>query len=203
MDDQEKYANFSKASYQLYDPLKSKSVNQQNSLKTLTDAGIDGFTIHPSSSNKRGVYINDTTKEVVIAHRGTNPTSSANIMSDVAIGLGFQSSTERFKRAVRNDKKIKNKYPDYDITITGHSLGSTIGYNSASKNNIKGEFFNMGSNITPYKSLTNKFRTKNDNITHYSTILDPISLGAKTEPINQVIIKRKQGLNPHSLENFV
>jgi len=199
----ERYATFSNASYELYDPLSSKINNQKKSLKVLEDAGIDGYRIDNSSSDKRGVYVNDKKKDIVIAHRGTIPSSSANIQSDIMIGLGFQNTTERFKRAVRNDKKVKNKYPDYNITITGHSLGSQIGYNSATKNNLKGEFFNMGSNITPYKSLTNKFRKTNNNITHYSTMLDPISLGAKTEPIKQVIIKRKKNTNPHSLSNFI
>lgn len=199
-EEQKKYANFSKASYQLYDPLKSKSVNQQNSLKTLTDAGIDGFTIHPSSSNKRGVYINDNTKEVVIAHRGTEKTSKANIISDVAIAFGFQASTERFKRAVRKDAKVKRAFPNYKITTTGHSLGGTIATQSAKQNNIKGIGYNIGSGVP---SLSPLRRTTNENITHYSTPYDIVSIQSKKFPIKQVPVKTKKGLNPHVLENFV
>ena len=68
MDEQQKYANFSKASYSLYDPLKSKAVNQQQSLKVLEDAGITGYSLHPSSNHQRGVYINPDKKDIVIAH---------------------------------------------------------------------------------------------------------------------------------------
>lgn len=203
MEHQEKYANFSKASYKLFDPLKSKSVNQQNSLKSLNDVGITGFELHPSSSNRRGVFINDKTKEIVISHRGTNTSSKSNLVSDVAIGLGLQGITNRFKTAVRKDAKIKNSFPGYKITAVGHSLGGLLGTHSATQNKIKGVGYNIGSTL-PTISQISPFQKKiNKNITHYSVNFDPVSIGSKKYPIKQIRVPRKKGLNPHALENFV
>ena len=203
MEDQQKYANFSKASYKLYDPLKSKEQNFKNSLQVLSDVGINDFKIHPSSSNKRGVYINDNTKEIVIAHRGTDTSSKSNLMSDVAIALGFSGSTERFKRATRKDAKIKKAFPKHDITITGHSLGSQIGTQSATKNDMKGVFYNIGSGVPNLSSFIKDRRKINTNIKHYSTPYDPISIQSKKYPIIQIPVETKKGLNAHALENFV
>ena len=49
--------------------------------------------------------------------------------------------------------KIKNAFPEYNITLTGHSLGSSLGMKSATENNIKGVFFNGGSGIPSFSSF--------------------------------------------------
>ena len=202
MNEQEKYAHFSKAAYSLYNPLQSKATNQQASLKVLDESGIKGYTLHPSSNHQRGVYINDNTKDIVIAHKGTTSTAKANILSDVNIAIGMQNTTERFKRATRKDAKIKNAYPDYNITLTGHSLGASIGTNSSTKNNMKGVFFNIGSGVPSLSSFLKDRRKTNPNIKHYSTNYDIVSIQSKKYPIKQIKVKTKKGLNAHALENF-
>jgi len=201
--EQKRYATFSNASYSLFNPLKSKFDNQQNSLKILKDAGINGYEIHPSSNHQRGVYINNNTKDIVIAHRGTNTSSRSNLISDVAIGFGTQGSTERFNRAVRKDAKIKKAFPDHTIQLTGHSLGGTIGSQSSRENKIKGIFYNIGSGVPTLSSILSQRQKKDNNITHYSTNFDPISIQSKKFNINQVRVKTKKGNNPHALQNFV
>ena len=99
--EQQKYATFSNAAYSLFDPLKSKFENQQNSLKVLNDAGINGYELHPSSNHQRGVFINKNKKDIVISHRGTNTSSRSNLQSDVAIGFGTQGSTELLEKIKR------------------------------------------------------------------------------------------------------
>lgn len=203
MEEQQRYAHFSNASYSLYNPLKSKAVNQVNSLKVLTDAGINGYELHPSSNHQRGVYINNNTKDIVISHRGTNTSSRSNLISDVSIGFGTQGSTERFKRAIRKDAKIKKAFPDHNIQLVGHSMGGTIGTQSSRENNIKGIFYNIGSGVPTLSSILSQRQPKNNNITHYSTNFDPISIQSKKFNINQVSVKTKKGNNPHDLQNFV
>jgi len=203
MNEQERFAHFSNAAYSLYNPLKSKSVNQEKSLKVLTDAGIDGYSLHPSSNHQRGVYINDEKKDIVIAHKGTTSTSRANIMSDIHIATGFQGSTERFKRATRKDGKIKKAFPEHSITLTGHSLAGSIGTQSSNVNDIKGVFFNIGSGIPSFSSFLRDRRKINSNITHYTTLYDPVSIQSKKYPIKQVVVKTKKGLSAHALQNFV
>jgi len=203
MEEQQKYATFSSASYELYNPLNTKMVNQQNSIKVLKDANIDGYELHPSSNHQRGVYINNNTKDIVISHRGTNTKSRSNLISDVAIGFGMQGSTERFKRAIRKDAKIKNKYPDHTIKLAGHSLGGTIGAQSSRENNIKGIFYNIGSGVPSLSTILSHRQKKDENITHYSTNFDPISIQSKKFNINQVIVKTKKNTNSHALKNFL
>lgn len=203
MNEQTKYATFSKASYSLFNPLKSKAVNQEQSLKVLKDANIEGYSLHPSSNHQRGVYINNNTKDIVISHKGTTPTARSNILSDINIAFGNQSSTERFKRSVRKDKKIKDAFPNYNITLTGHSLGGSIGTNSATKNDMKGVFFNIGSGVPSLTSFIKDRRNINPDIKHYSTNYDPVSIQSKKYPIQQIKVKTKQGLNAHALENFI
>ena len=204
MDEQNKYAHFSNAAYSLYNPLQSKATNQLKSLKVLTDAGITGYDLHPSSNHQRGVYINNDTKDIVIAHKGTTSTSRANIISDVNIAFGFQNSTERFKRATRKDAKIKSAFPNHNITLTGHSMGGSVGANSSTKNDIKGVFYNIGSGVPSMSSiLSHRIKPKNNNITHYSTNFDMVSIQSKKFNINQVNVKTKKGKNPHALQNFI
>ena len=201
--EQKHYATFSNASYSLFNPLKSKFENQQNSLKVLNDANITGYELHPSSNHQRGVFINKDKKDIVISHRGTNTSSRSNLQSDVAIGFGTQGSTERFQRAVRKDKKIKNAFPDYTIQLTGHSLGGSIGAQSSRENKIKGIFYNIGSGVPTLSSILSHRQPKDDNITHYSTNYDPISIQSKKFNINQVRVKTKKGNNAHDLKNFL
>ena len=203
MNEQQKYGHFSNASYSLFDPLKSKFENQQNSLKVLNDAGITGYELHPSSNHQRGVFINKDKKDIVVSHRGTNTSSKSNLISDIAIGFGTQGSTERFQRAVRKDKKIKKMFPDHTIQITGHSLGGTIGAQSSKENNIRGIFYNIGSGIPSLSTILSQRQKKDDNITHYSTNYDPISIQSKKFNINQVRVKTKKGNNAHDLKNFL
>ena len=114
----------------------------------------------------------------------------------------MQNTTERFKRATRKDAKIKNAYPDYNITLTGHSLGASIGTNSSTKNNMKGVFFNIGSGVPSLSSFLKDRRKTNPNIKHYSTNYDIVSIQSKKYPIKQIKVKTKKGLSAHALENF-
>jgi len=202
MNEQQKYAHFSNAAYSLNNPLHSRAVNQANSIKVLNDAGITGYEIHPSSNHQRGVYINNDKKDIVIAHRGTKPSSFSNLQSDIAIGFGMQGSTNRFKRAVKRDKKIKDAFPNHNITLTGHSLAGSLGSQSSKENDIKGVFYNIGSGVPTLSTLSQHLQPKNNNITHYSVNFDPVSIQSKKYNINQINVKRKNGVNAHSLENF-
>ena len=174
--EQQKYGTFSNAAYSLFNPLKSKFENQQNSLKVLN---------------------------IVVSHRGTNTSSRSNLQSDIAIGFGTQGSTERFQRAVRKDAKIKSSFPDYTIQLTGHSLGGSIGAQSSRENKIKGIFYNIGSGVPTLSSILSQRQKKDDNITHYSTNYDPISIQSKKFNVNQISVKTKKNTNPHALKNFL
>ena len=80
-----------------------------------------GFEIDSGSDSKRSVFVNHKTKEVVIAHRGTVPTDTKDIVADLAIMANVSSSTSRFQKAISKDKKVKDKYKPlgYSIVVVG------------------------------------------------------------------------------------
>ena len=203
MNNQKKYALFAKAAYRMEDPIKSKQTRMEDAMAVVSEGGIKGFDMDVQESNsKRVVWVNQDTKEVVIAHRGTNPKLASNLTTDFAVALGVEGLTRRFKNATDRDAATIAKYPNYKVSLTGHSLGGTIATNSSKANNTKAYVYNAGSGIL---NPSHYFRPKkqNRNITHYSTFADPLSLTAKLKPHKQVIIDRKDGENPHSLANFL
>jgi hypothetical protein len=203
MTDQTKYALFSKAAYRMNDPLKHKQTRMDSAMSVIKEGGVTGFEMdRAESGSKRAVFVNKQTKEVVIAHRGTDPKLASNLSTDFAVALGLEGMTRRFSNAAEKDAGTQEKYKGYKVSLTGHSLGATIATHSSKQNNLKAYLFNAGSGIL---NPSHYIRTQkqNRNVTHFSTAADPLSLTAKFKPHKQVIVSRKPGNNPHSLDNFL
>lgn len=200
--DQVQYALMSKAAYKMNNNLKSKEDRMQDAMGVLNDGGVTGYAMDRQESNsKRAVFVNEATKEVVISHRGTDPTSAANLSTDFALALGLESMTRRYKNARDRDAATIAKYPDHKVSLTGHSMGASISTNSSIHNNIPAHIFNSGSGLlNPTHFL--KPKKQNRNITHYTTLGDPLSLTAKLKPTKQVYVAQKEGHNAHALANF-
>lgn len=198
--EQAKYALMSKAAYKMNNSLKSKEDRMGDAMSVLTDGGLEGFSMDRQESNsKRAVFVNPASKEVVISHRGTDPTAGSNLSTDVAIALGLESMTRRYKNATARDAATKDKYKGYNIQLTGHSLGGSIATNSAVANNIPAKVYNSGGGLLNFSHFMKP--KKQQRVTHYTTVADPLSLTSKLRPTKQVYVKQK-GLNPHSLSNF-
>ena len=76
----------------------------------------------------------------------------------------------RFKNAQSHLNKVKNKYGDNNIIVTGHSLGGSISEQIARSNpNVNSIAFNRGSG--PLQS----FRKRPKNLIDISNRNDPIS----------------------------
>lgn len=203
MNDQKRYALFSQAAYRMNSPLKSKETRMQDAMSVVNEGGITGFEMdRAESGSKRAVFVNKQTKEVVIAHRGTDPKLASNLSTDFAVALGLEGMTRRFSNAAERDAATQDKYQGYKVSLTGHSLGATIATHSSKNNNMKAYLFNAGSGLlNPSHYIRPKKQSRN--ITHYSTAADPLSLTSKLKPFKQVIVSRKPGNNPHSLANFL
>ncbi|MGZ5198245.1 MAG: Mbeg1-like protein [Telluria sp.] len=76
----------------------------------------------PNSDGYYGqAYINEATHEIVIVHRGTRPTSLADLLNDTR--LTFNVPTPAQSDAVNYAAQIYSSHKDYRIINTGHSLG--------------------------------------------------------------------------------
>ena len=94
-------------------------------------------------------YVNDTTKELVIAIRGTEKTDLRDIQTNIKVAIDSELQTDRFKTADFWVRKLMDKYGGYKLILTGHSLGGGIVYRLADKyKNATGEVFNPAVNLT-------------------------------------------------------
>ena len=211
----EKYAKFAKASYSMY----KDGTKDRKERKTETSSTIPaGFEIDSGSDSKRSVFVNHKTKEVVIAHRGTVPTDTKDIVADLAIMANVSGSTSRFQKAIAKDKKVKDKYKPlgYSIVVVGHSLGGKLAYESAKANGLKAHVYNAAHGGSVIDAVVSKDKikkalgldTKKDkkaakNITSYNTKLDPVSVTARNRNGTNVQVKTKKGKDVHTIDNFL
>ncbi|GHW02928.1 hypothetical protein AGMMS50249_7140 [candidate division SR1 bacterium] len=74
------------------------------------------------------LYIHTKEKKNLIIYRGTDFTDIKDIFSDVQIVLGTNSVDKRVEESLNFYDQVKTSYPDYEIWISGHSLGGTIAF---------------------------------------------------------------------------
>jgi len=154
-----------------------------------------GYSLDPSLSNEETkVFHNPHTKEVTVAYRGTalnKPSRWKDVRSDLAILTGTERHDKRFKEANRHFKGVTDKYGDYNISTTGHSLGGQIAkhVNDSHKGKVKKNVvFSRGT------GLFEPFRKKQENTVDVSNQHDLISLGARLQGGNQVVETKHKGL---------
>ena len=153
---------------------------------------------------------NDGSRDIIISYRGTDPTNVLDLMADAQIFAGnpdflLGSPVGRFKQAEDTYLRIKEKYPDANIMITGHSLGAKEGLLVAEKYNIPAELFNVGS--SPIDFLIPNAEA-NPNITIYNVPSDFISVSNRYDTSQKVIDVPNKGnvfnpISPHSMDNFI
>lgn len=117
-------------------------------------------------------YVNEQTKEVVITYRGTNDIEDSSFNNlNIAIG----KIPNQYAEASYFYEMIKDDYKDYNITITGHSLGGALAQLVGVETNTTTVAFNspgvlhLLEQINPNLSLDPKVYS---NITTYNTSHD-------------------------------
>tara|TARA_R110000737_G_scaffold323151_1_gene335692 strand:- start:163 stop:891 length:729 start_codon:yes stop_codon:yes gene_type:complete len=160
----------------------------------------DGYSkIDELSSNDIHTYKHDTENHHIIAHRGTDlhaDTAKRDLKTDLRILLGKGSHTKVFKDRVKETEKIvktlKEKDPDTDIHLTGHSLGGSTAQNAMIKSKVvrdgvtKLDTFNAGTSPLQTKGLakTNPaYKEIARKATHHRIDGDDISGSAKVSLI--------------------
>lgn len=93
------------------------------------DAQTRGFRVDEMlTSDENLVLYNPATREVVISFRGTVPTAK-DLATDLSIGLGMHTSSQRYRQSVELTRIVQKKYGGMGynpVEVAGHSLGGGI-----------------------------------------------------------------------------
>lgn len=90
------------------------------------------------------VYVNKKTKQIVIAHRGTDTANMLDQATDIMVeypSIGKGTLGPQVKSAIKFTEKILKKYKGYQVSHTGHSLGGYIAEVLASRTKSIGVSF--------------------------------------------------------------
>ena len=169
------------------------------------------------SDKTNSTFVDEEDKKVVLSVRGTDikatfgQTSRAeDLLSDLAVGLGISKMTSRHKRSEKMLQKIKERYPDYDIELVGHSLGASITEDLARKHKIRANNFNSGQSPVPIKMNHLNYMTHPDTkkqrslIRNYMVTGDVISNSSFFDltKTNIIVPKRDKNASVHSTSQF-
>lgn len=153
---------------------------------------LEGWTIYDIvSDGNRGyygaIYVNNTNKQIVLAHRGTTTELIDLVKSDSPWKTNFEGIVgnkivPQQAKAFEAAKKaaIFAKQEGYHLSITGHSLGAWLAelstyfcYNDLNHDQVKAVTFDSPGSRKTYES----FRSSVDNV---KTRIDPINLDIVT-----------------------
>ena len=168
---------------------------------------------------QRGVahYRNNKTGENTIAIKGTDKKNIKDLISDVKLGLGLSSSDKQFKKRRNDIKRILKENPNDEFTLTGHSLGASVGLSAMKNKGIRDRISNAQLYNTGYTPAFHKeikqgltkddLKEMKDKITHHHVIGDPISSFVLKERVGTLKKynsenKITEPLKNHSLDNF-
>ncbi len=180
-------AVFSELTYQML-AKNNRDTNIANMNQKLQDEGMGGWEVSPNFTGRDiSTFINDTKKQVVIAHRGTDTSgvkTKQDVSSDVLLGLGRESDSKAFnKRRNKTDKILKQIPEDYTVYGAGHSLGGatmahTLEKSTLARNRFKKvRLYNAGA--SPFQSSSEIGKKKkavlDEKVVHHRTRNDLVS----------------------------
>ena len=87
-----------------------------------------GYTYNKGLSNENlSTYVDRPDKKIVISIRGTIPTNVRDLVSDIGIVTADTSfNTTRLSNHNKMINKAIQKYSEYKLILTGHSLGGYL-----------------------------------------------------------------------------
>ena len=141
--------------------IKSSYGDKKSKQKILSQGYIKDKNL---SSGNQKVFYNKDTGNLLFNVAGSRRAKDF-LYNDPMLALGGLKKTDRYKQAERTLKEAKKSYNPINTTITGHSLGASIGSGIASKND-KFLGFNAGYTIgqptRSKKGQHQQFRTEGD-----------------------------------------
>jgi len=141
--------------------IKSAYGDKKSKQKILAEGYVKNKKL--SNANQK-VFYNKDTGNLLFNVAGSR-TAKDFLYNDPMLAFGKLKSTNRYKEADRTLSKAKKIYNPSSTTVTGHSLGASVGANIASK---KDKFlgFNAGYTISQptrsNKGMHQQYRTKGD-----------------------------------------
>ena len=205
-------AVLSKAAYENYETNDKKETQ-----KMIDDYNIGYNVVEDLTEPEYVTAVNEDEKKIVVAFRGTD-SSLTNIYDDIAdleIAAGLAETPilsyvpSRFRTGENVYKQVKEQYPDYELNLTGFSLGGTVARYLADRYKEKAVVFSPGA--TPLEPLIEKtLGTKPSNTTKFyiTDTLDLISNTVRLTENNVNIIKtkdvnKKSLTGSHSMDNYL
>ena len=168
----------------LYDAIKSSYGNKKSKNKILAEGYIKDKKL---SSGNQKVFYNPENKKLLVNIAGSH--NLKDVATDVNLALGNLKNTSRYKEAKKVLEKAKKKYDGSDVTVTGHSLGGSIGSGITSK---KDKFLGFDSGYT----LGAQTRGYDGHHQHYRTAGDLVSiLGANNKDMQTLKGPKKGALD--------
>jgi len=114
----------------LYDALKASYGNKE----AINNVESKGYKLDKSLSNdNEKVFVNNKAKKLLYTIAGTH--NLADVGTDIYLGAGKLQNTNRYKEAEKVLNQAKDKYKNYKVKTTGHSLGASISQALSSKAN--------------------------------------------------------------------
>mmetsp|Transcript_11168 Transcript_11168/g.14450 ORF Transcript_11168/g.14450 Transcript_11168/m.14450 type:complete len:237 (-) Transcript_11168:24-734(-) len=163
---------------------KSKRINEIN--KNIEHTG---FHADEHLSNRDILYlVNDKTKEIHIAHRGTDSTGSKKTKTDIRQDLNFALGREEHDKATqknvnRTNNLVKQAPKDYKISMSSHSLGNVAMMQSLKKKkevrrrvSEANSFNGASSPFTDNKVSKNVEKELKNKVVHNRTKADIVSI---------------------------
>jgi dienelactone hydrolase len=161
-----------------------------------------GYAVDRELSNERErvVAYNKDKGKILFIENGTDPSSLKDLKTDFGLGLGKLPQDKRIADAKNALVKAKEKYNAVNGTVlVGHSMGGSV------VNKIAGG----GDKAITYNAGFTAGEKARDNVTHYRTRGDVVSLLAPTTPNTKVLENTNKGtsgvqhlLKTHELANI-
>tara|TARA_R110002153_G_scaffold50861_3_gene142962 strand:- start:760 stop:1443 length:684 start_codon:yes stop_codon:yes gene_type:complete len=153
--------------------------------------------------SEEGVWISNS--KAIIAYRGS-VSKKDWLVSDVKILLGTEPSDSRVQKSIRFYDKVKEKYPNKTIVLTGHSLGGRIATLVSQATDSKVISFSTGCGMGCIKDYQ---KCKGDNPPSWCGLKrshrikgDPLSAADLYGNVN-VYARRATAPHAHSMKNYI
>ena len=180
----------------LYDVLDA-SYNGEKGKKELMKAGYKYDSMLSTKNNK--VWVNPKKQKLIYTVAGTNIFSPKDLGTDLYLAFGGLKNTNRYKEADNTLKLAKQKYQGYKTSVAGHSLGSTIGQQIASKGN-NDKFFGLDAGFTVGQKISD-----NKNFHNYRVQGDRVSILGAFNP-NMTTLENKKfwkgAIRSHTIDHI-
>ncbi len=165
-----RYAILSSVAYDMYNHGYSKAeenMKEHLPLHNLDPEMSDEYSIVAVKEHK------NKPNDVIISYRGTaNLKDVLYTWAPIASGLPSEKVLDKnlgyFQIAQDKFDAVKEKYPNANITTTGHSLGGSEAFLVGKKNNVRNYIFNAGSSpLDKLTDITNEDTDLNKTIHYY------------------------------------